>query len=306
MPHTQGSDRPRGTLPGIRDSIRRMTGRPGHTACLRVYEPLAAFDGAERAHWEAYVGRQEAPTPAAGAALEREASLRAMVTRSLPQLPEHAYVLEVDGVTLLCPWRTRLRSLEALEEFLAGVPEELVEAWVPRGLVDSIGEQVDSYRLAHPQERRSQLTSSWHVPLRWFVLVDTQEREVRLGDDGSARTRRLAGRSLVYRTPMSRARRRVARALAVLRRTIEDGVVTAGVEDLGRWLEEFHPRSLVELDYGGLVHLLDDAELRQDESARDVALALAALSEGDADRATAAYGRVTARMKALQAVESAN
>ena len=83
-------------------------------------------------------------------------------------------------------------------------------------------------------------------------------------------------------------------------------MVTAGVEDLGRWLEEFHPRSLVELDYGGLVHLLDDAELRQDESARDVADALTALAEGDAGRASGAYGRVTARMKALQGVESAN
>jgi hypothetical protein len=105
---------------------------------------------------------------------------------------------------------------------------------------------------------------------------------------------------------MSRARQRVARALEVLRRTVEDGVVTAGVEDLGRWLEEFHPRSLVELDYGGLVHLLDDEQLEADESARDVTLALAALGEGDADRAAAAYARVTSRMKALQAVESAN
>jgi hypothetical protein len=75
---------------------------------------------------------------------------------------------------------------------------------------------------------------------------------------------------------------------------------------MGRWLEEFHPRSLVELDYGGLVHLLDDAELKQDESARDIADALAALAEGDAARAGGAYGRVTARMKALQGVESAN
>ena len=46
------------------------------------------------------------------------------------------------------------------------------------------------------------------------------------------------------------------------------------MEDLGRWLEEFHPRSLIELDYGDLVHLLDDAELTQDESARDMAYAL--------------------------------
>jgi hypothetical protein len=277
-----------------------------HVASLRVYEPLAAFEGAERRHWEAYLATRSAPSPAAGSALEHAAAVQALVGRrpvALPQVPEHAYVTEVDGVTLLCPWRSRLRALEALEDFLADLPDELVSAWVPRELAEQVGDQLDGYRLEHPDERIPQLTSTWHVPLRWFVLFDAGEREVHLGGGPSGiRT----GRCLVYRTPMSRARRRVARALAVLRRTVEDGAVTAGVEDLGRWLEEFHPRSLVELDYGGLVHLLDDAELTQDESVRDVALALAALGEGDTDRAAAAYGRVTARMKALQAVESAN
>lgn len=273
--------------------------RAGHVASLRVYEPLAAFEGAERERWEAYAATGASPSPAAAQALEHAAALRALVGRpplTVPDLAEHAYVTEVDGMTLVCPWRTRLRSLEALEEFLADVPEELVEAWVPRSLADGVSEQVDALRLTAPEQHPGILTSTWHVPLRWFVLVDTKEREVRLGAD----------RSLVYRTPMSRARRRVARALAVLRRTLEDGVVTLGIEELGRWLEEFHPRSLVELDYGGLVHLLDDAELSKDESARDIALALAALAEGDGDRAGAAYGRVMARMKALQAVESAN
>ena len=284
-----------------------------HAAHLRVYEPLAAFSGAERARWEAYVAAQDAPSTASGPSLERVASLAALVGRpptTLPRLAEHAYVTEVDGVTLVCPWRTRLRSLEALEEFLTDVPHELVEAWVPRALAEHLGDELDGYRLEHPEERVHQLTATWHVPLRWFVLVDPEEREVRLGAPAGAApgapASRLAGRSLVYRTAMSRARRRTARALAVLRRTVEDGAVTAGVEDLGRWLEEFHPRSLVELDYGGLVHLLDDAELTQDESARDIAGALAALGEGDPASAAAAYARVTARMKALQAVESAS
>ena len=270
--------------------------RPGHIASLRVYEPLAAFEGAERARWEAYLRGPTPPDVRAAEGLQRAAALRAVVGRTvLPQLPDHAYVAEVDGVTLLCPWRSRLRSLEALEEFLGEVPDALVEAWLPRAVADSVGEQLDALRLDAPEMRSGILTSTWHVPLRWFVLVDASERQVS-----------LSPRSLVYRTAMSRARRRVARALAVLRRTVEDGVVTAGVEDLGRWLEEFHPRSMVELDYGGLVHLLDDAELIQDESARDIALALAALGEGDPERAGAAYGRVTARMKALQGVESAN
>ena len=284
-----------------------------HAAHLRVYEPLAAFSGAERQRWEAYVAGQGAPSTSTGPSLERAASLAALVGRppaTLPRLSEHAYVTEVDGVTLVCPWRTRLRALEALEEFLTDVPDELVEAWVPRAVADSVGDELDAYRLDHPEERVAQLTATWHVPLRWFVLVDPEEREVRLGAPAGAASAgpasRLAGRSLVYRTAMSRARRRTARALAVLRRTVEDGAVTAGVEDLGRWLEEFHPRSLVELDYGGLVHLLDDAELTQDESARDIAAALAALRDGDPAGAAAAYARVTARMKALQAVESAS
>ena len=282
-----------------------------HAAYLRVYEPLAAFEGDERQRWEAYAAAQEAPGAGVGPELERAASLQALVGPApvtVPRLAEQAYVLDVDGVTLVCPWRTRLRALEGLEDFLAELPAEVADAYVPRSLADGVGEQLDGWREAHPEQRSTQLCSRWHVPLPWFVLVDSGEREVQLPGDGpaGAPTRRIAERSLVYRTPMSRARRRVARALAVLRRAVEEGVITAAVEDLGRWLEEFHPRSLVELDYGGLVHLLDDAELRQDESARDIALALAALAEQDPQRASAAYERVSGRMKALQAVESAN
>lgn len=281
----------------------------GQLAFLRVYEPLAAFDRVERQRWETYLAASAAPDTTAGPELERAACLRALVGRTgspVPVLPDHAYVTEVDGVTLLCPWSTRLRSLEALEDFLADVPGQLVEAWVPRAVADGVSDQLVARRLDRPGERAHQVCSRWHVPLRWFVLVDPDERAVQLGNGPTGGRSRVVGRSLVYRTPMSRARRRVARALEVLRRTVEDGAVLSGVEDLGRWLEEFHPRSLVELDYGGLVHLLDDAELTQDESARDVALVLAALSEGSTERAAVAYERVTARMKALQAVDSAN
>jgi hypothetical protein len=283
-----------------------------HAAFLRVYEPLAAFDGPARRRWEAYVAQGSAVAPAEGVVRERVAALRALVGRPPPVVPaleDHAFVTEVDGVTLLCPWRTRLRALEALDEFTADLPDEVVRAFLPLEALRAAGEELERERTARPAERTAQLTSPWHVPLRWFVLVDAEERQVRLsspGGGGGTSVDRLAGRGLVYRTAMSRARRRTARALAVLRRTVEDGDVAAGLEDLGRWLEEFHPRSLVELDYGGLVHLLDDTALAEDESAGDVATALAALGEGDVAAATAAYARVTARMKALQAVESAN
>ncbi len=283
-----------------------------YAAFLRVYEPLAAFPEPERSRWQSYLSATDAPGPASGVAMEREASLRALAARPpvvLPELAAHAYVTDVDGVTLLCPWQTRLRSLEALEDFVVDLPEDVVAAFVPLTTAAGVSQALDSYRQEHPEVRSHQLTSTWQVPLRWFLLVEADERAVHLGvpgGQGAAPAGPRTGRSLVYRTAMSRARRRTARALAVLRRTLDDSSVAAAVEDLGRWLEEFHPRSLVELDYGGLVHLLDDAELAQDESARDIALAMASLDAGDGARAGAAYGRVLARMKALQAVESAN
>ncbi|MCW2545117.1 MAG: hypothetical protein JWM40_2669 [Frankiales bacterium] len=278
-------------------------------ASLRVYEPLAAFEGAERTHWEQYVAQGRQLAPAAAAVLESAASVRALVHRSLPELEEHAHVLEVDGVTLVSPWRTALRSQEALLDFCADLPDLIADAFVPASLLERAEVELDRWRAEHGSTTSHTRLASWEVPLRWFILVDPEERTATLGEPADpSRTvvGRRTGRSLVYRTPMSRARRRLARALGVLRPSVDDHAVIAGVEDLGRWLEEFHPRSVIELDYGDLVHLLDDAELTQDESARDMAHALGRLAAGKPYEAAAAYARMTARMKALQAVERAN
>ena len=283
-----------------------------YVAQLRVYEPLAAFSDDERRHWEAYALSGSAPDRERGPGMEREAGLRALVglpPAVLPQLPEQAYVTRVDGATLVCPWRTGLRAWEALLDFRAELPDELADAFAPRAVAESAEEQLERWQDQHPDRRSHLLSSTWQVPLRWFVLVDATERVASPGTPAGAAGAppgRRTGRSLVYRTAMSQARRRGARALAVLRRVLDEGAVTAGVEDLGRWLEEFHPLSLVELDYGGLVHLLDDTALAQDESARDVARALKALADGDGEQAAAAYAVVSERMKDLQAVESAN
>ena len=276
---------------------------------LRVYEPLAAFEGAERQHWEDYVAAGAHVSPQAGAALERAVALQSLVTRTLPVVGDHAHVLEVDGVTLVSPWRTAVRAQESLLDFCAELPDVLAEAFAPGALLERAEVELDRWRAEHGSTTTHVRTCTWEVPLRWFVLVDADERAVSLGDpvdSASTVVGRRTGRSLVYRTPMSRARRRVARALAVLRESVDERSVSEGVEDLGRWLEEFHPRSLVELDYGDLVHLLDDAELTQDESARDMAFALARLADGNPYEAASAYARMTARMKALQAIERAN
>jgi len=125
-----------------------------------------------------------------------------------------------------------------------------------------------------------------------------------------------ATRMLVYATAMSQARRRVARCLATTRRVSVRGLEGAAqvaaalvqigddLEEIGRWLEEFHPHSLVELDYGGLVQLMDDDTLRGDQSVAEVAAACSALSGGELELATAMYQRLRTRWRALEAIES--
>ena len=74
------------------------------------------------------------------------------------------------------------------------------------------------------------------------------------------------------------------------------------LEEIGRWLEEFHPHSLVELDYGGLVQLLDDSALRADQSAAEVSAASPPWATG-AGTSAAMYQRLRARWRVLEAIE---
>jgi hypothetical protein len=62
----------------------------------------------------------------------------------------------------------------------------------------------------------------------------------------------------------------------------------------------------VELDYGGLVDLLPDDALEEDDSPKLVAAGLAGLSRGDADAATEAYEKLVARWRAVQLLERCN
>jgi hypothetical protein len=75
---------------------------------------------------------------------------------------------------------------------------------------------------------------------------------------------------------------------------------------VGRWLEEFHPYSLVELDYGGLVRLLSDEALSGDESAAEIGAAIDGMSRGSCEVALAMYRRAQARWQAFGEFEQVN
>jgi hypothetical protein len=304
---------------------------PPYAAELRVYEPLSAFPPAERKRWEAYAASGSAPSARDGQRRERELGLLA-ACRGRSRVPrrgeagERAYLLSSHSGLVICPLRTELRCWAAAVELTTVLPPELAAAVLPAEEAELASGEHERWLGEHPDARAHILTSRWVVPVRWFLPFHRDERRLQLGtrppsrpdagetgpeageEAGAAPAGAVTalGRSLVYRTEMAQARRRMARALAVLRRAFDSGPVVGAVESLGRWLEEFHPRSVVELDYGGIVDLRSDAELRADDSVGDVAEALGAISDGDADNATRAYDRVIERWRIAHRVESAN
>ncbi|MDT9691799.1 hypothetical protein Q5762_26365 [Streptomyces sp. P9(2023)] len=281
-----------------------------YASYLRVYEPLGAFPEPERAHWAQYARR--AGTPTAQDELRR--SLADLLPTPAVPVPVHesgdAFVAEVDGVVVVCPWRTRMRALLAMEELgrsgdvepgRAPLPGVVLDAMLPPVVRAQVAADHERWRERNPDARPWIRTAVWQVPVRWFTLFADEEREYVPGD-------RAGGVAPVfrYRTPMVQARRRIARALKTLRESIDEGPMTEGLVEVGRWLEEFHPRALVELDYGGLVHALSPELLAEDRSAADVAEGIAALRDGDGEAAGEAYGRLAERWRAIRNLQFAN
>jgi hypothetical protein len=300
-------------------------------AYLRVYEPLSAFGRADRARWENYAASPDRPRRADALEAEHEEALQRII--ALPPIvapareSEHAYIRWADGTMYVCPWQTRLRSWLALTKLRATAAAPLADAFAPAE-ADRAAEDFARWEGEDAVWRVYIQSSTWSVPPAWFVPFASAERWLVLGSagerEGSRPATASATRTLVYATTMAQARRRVARALATVQRV--PGIpgmpgsrgeqerrgapsradlvrASAAVEEVGRWLEEFHPHSLVELDYGGLVQLLDDDALRADQSVAEVSAAVSALASREFELAAAMHQRLRTRWRQLEAIE---
>ncbi len=287
-----------------------------YAAYLRVYEPLTAFPEPDRSIWAAYAVSEKRPRRVGALDVEHTAALWRLIAVPPIVAPTResrdAYVRRAEDVTYICPWETRLRSWLAFDRFRAGMSERLAEMFVPPRVAEQADIAFEGWKRGADSLSPHILSSTWQVPLAWFVPFVAKERWLVLGGQsdteahGGGPTTATPTRTLIYVTPMAQARRRVARALSVVQRQVGEGFELSEVESVGRWLEEFHPHSLVELDYGGLVHMLDDAALRADESVAEVAAAVTGLETGQAELALAMYKRVVARWRVVRALESAN
>ena len=296
-----------------------------YAAYLRVYEPLSAFEEPELSRWVAYAASPSRPRRLEALEAEYSEALRRIIALPPVVVPdtesEDAYIRWADGVTYICPWQTQLRSWLALSHLRATARPPLADAFSSREAQRAVRALAQTYGDA-PALKTYIQTSAWCVPLAWFAMFSPAERWLALGPGGETGSAGPAtaptARTLIYATAMAQARRRLARALAAVRRGLPgplgrpEGVrrgalaVTAQLEDVARWLEEFYPQSVVELDYGGLVNLLDDDALRSDQSVAEIGAAIRGLSEDEPELAIAMYRRAAGRRQVLRAAESAN
>jgi hypothetical protein len=296
-----------------------------YAAYLRVYEPLSAFEEPELSRWVAYAASSQRPRRREALEAEYADALR-RVTAIPPivvpeQESEHAYIRWADGVIFVCPWQTRLRSWLALGHLRATARPPLADAFSPGQAAEAAHAFADTYREGTSLRTYIQ-TSAWTVPLNWFAMFSPAERWLALGPgDGPGPAQPAttsAVRTLIYATAMAQARRRLARGLAAVRKGLRGPLgapedvrkgaltATAELEDVARWLEDFHPQSVVELDYGGLVNLLTDDALRNDQSVAEIRAAISGLTRDEPELAIAMYRRASDRWQTLRATESAN
>jgi hypothetical protein len=264
-------------------------------AYLRVYEPLTAFAPERQRFWRKYVAEGRAIGSYDGPGRQRTVVLEALgpAWSKLPDLPDEAYVLGAEETVLVCPWNLRKRVAEAALQARDGVPQVLADAFVPPTLVDLAQTVVDETR---GEERVHEQVATWGVPLRWFVLFAGADRQLELDQR----------RVVMFRTEIGKARQRAHKGLRVLRRALGDVPITESLRETARWLELFHPGSVVELDYGGLTALLSDQALKDDDSVELVAEGLLGLSQDDGAGATAAYERLVQRWREIQLLERSN
>jgi hypothetical protein len=299
-----------------------------YAAYLRIYEPVAAFHEPDRSRWEVYAASTSRPRRRDSLAAEQAESLRRAIAAPQIVVPdqesEHAYLRRADGVIYVCPWQTRLRCLLSYSRMLSASGSDPAYPALP-GVVPARDDHETLAALARLADERSPgsatrlhiLASAWAVPMCWFVPFAAAERWLAFGPDAkrpSAPQTASATRALLYTTPMSRARKRVARGLAALR-GLPPGFAGAAWDpvraetelgEVGRWLEDFHPYSLVELDYGGLVQLLSDDALSSDQSAAEIAAAIDGVARGEPELALAMYKRAHSRWRAFAEFELAN
>ena len=266
-----------------------------YVASLRVYEPLSAFEPADRLRWQSIDINNESYIRE-----EEFALARTVVPEPPAGRPDGVHIIDIDGERYVAPWSTATRCWAALDNFKDSLPSTVVPYFVSPAMEDVITAGVDLLEDKVPHI----LNEKWVIPPRWFLLFMPEER---------TRGENKDGLFTKARTTVAHAKARAEVAHQTVVAAFGEGPVEQDLENLLAWLEMFHPKSYVELDYGGLALYLDKAlrdnnedGLLADTSIEDVLHSLSGRAVSDGAMAGQGYERLMSRWRRVQALESAN
>jgi len=295
-------------------------------AYLRVYEPLLALGDPPDERLRAAVKAAKLHRTTVG---EREQSmwLKSQVAaprrllpaelpdgRPAPSVRTDVLVLdpaevpasengEVGPGPLVCPLELRARSAAALVTFLGDAHPALKNVLLDEGgfTLDAIKARTKAAMVDLTTTAAHTLSTTWTVPLPWFVLIDPDERKLVLGSGRDDPKREMS-----WRTTLTDARTRAREAGELLEATFGDSGPGRVLFETRRWLDNFHPGSVVELDYGGLVQLFADSILEADTTADEVHDILDALRTGNVEELAELFSELREFWGDLAAHERAN
>lgn len=257
------------------------------SAFLRAFVPADTLDPDELSSMTASSAHDDDPSWRQLA----DGSLGVMLQRR----PVGGWRIERDGQILVCPARTRLRSLVGMLALRDQYPDAPASHLVSDRLADAAADELESLRYSG-RLRTHVLQAPWEVPLRWFLAFTHEDRSV----DTDVHT-------LVYETTMTEALGRVTHASEVVEAAGLEEDMVGPVAELADWIAEFaEDGAVLQLDYGGVAGLLTLDELRRDESAEEIHRALAALEAGEYERAGVLYALLAERWGSVRSLESAN
>ena len=265
-----------------------------YVASLRVYEPMDAFEPAEKLRWQAI------PITASTGYDEQIRALRRLVASQPPSLTaDSAHILEFEGKRYASPWSTAARCWAALGAFKESMPLSVASFFVPPSVEESIAISSETVEDKVPHI----ITETWIIPPRWFSLFEPSERLRGHNDDGPF---------TFLRTSIANAKKRCIFTHQSVVETFGTGPIEQEIADLLEWLSMFHAESLVELDYGGLAGYLEQTlkedgfeGLEADTSVEDIQMSLGGLSMGDGAKAGMGYERLVSRWRKVAALEQA-
>ena len=261
-----------------------------YVASLRIYEPLSAFEPADRLRWE-----NVDPSNDSKNAEQRDALLRVATLQLPSQRPDGAHILDLDGIRYVAPWSTSVRTWASLNDFKSEIPSTVTPLFVSNSFEEALEDSIDFTASKVPHI----ISQTWIIPPRWFALFETHERIRGHNNDGAF---------VIMRTQIDKAVSRAKTTHSTVKSAFGEGPVEQELLDLIDWLEMFLPKSMVELDYGGLadyleLSLAEEGGLEADTSIEDIQSSLAGLAVGDGALAGRGYERLVTRWRKVTAFE---